>query len=76
MPTTTRWRAAADLKAALMTARYCGDLADHMVGREDAHHRVGVPGLQNLRRQADGGRGIALHGLGQNLILGESRGAA
>ena len=49
-------------------------LADHMVGREDAHHRVGVQGLQNLRRQADRRRGVALHRFRQNLVardLGE-----
>src|ERR1035437_2015125 len=44
------------------------DLADHVVGGEYAHHRVGVQGVQDLRRQADGGRGVALHGFGQYLI--------
>ncbi len=42
-------------------------LPDDMVGGEDAHHGFGILLVEDLRGQADGGGGIALHGLGQNL---------
>jgi hypothetical protein len=42
---------------------------DHVVGRKDAHHRVGIDGLQDMGGQSDGGRGVALRGFGQDLAL-------
>ena len=48
------------------------DLADHVVGGEHAHHRVGVERVQDVRGQADGGRRVALRGLGQDLCWGTS----
>ena len=49
---------------------YSRGLPDHVVGRKHAHHRVGIDRLQNVRRQADRRRRIALRRLGQNLALG------
>ena len=45
-------------------------LSHHVVGWEHAHHGIGIERAEDVRRQADGGRGVALHGLGQNLIRG------
>ncbi len=59
------------LEGCLDDAAVLRNLADHVVGREDAHDGVGVAGVEDLRRQPDGRRGVALHGLGQNLISGD-----
>ncbi len=38
-----------------------------MIRREDAHHCVRIDGLQNVRRESNGGSGVSLRGFGQNL---------
>ena len=39
-----------------------------MVGGKDPHHGVVIHGMQNMRRQADGGGRVALRRFGQDLL--------
>ena len=41
-----------------------------MIGREDTHHGVRVDGLQDMRRESNGGSRVALGRLGQDLGFG------
>ena len=44
-----------------------------MIRREDAHHRVLIGGLNDVRRKRDGRGGVALLRLRQNLVGGDLR---
>ena len=61
------------LEGRLHDPAVCTGFADHVVGGEDAHDRLRVERVQNMRRQPDGGRGVALRGFGQNLLRRHGR---
>ena len=69
MPSTTILPPAAACERGTNESQIARRLRDDVIGRKDAHHRVRVDGLQNVRGQADGGRGVALGRLGQDLVL-------
>jgi len=48
-------------------------LGDHVIRRKDSHQSIGIDRLQNMRGEPDGGSGVALRRLGQNLALGNLR---